>query len=463
MATTRTPIEVRDRLTPALIAVPLGVLAAALAAVGAQFNPLLVLAAGGGLVVLAFAYKWPLLTLYLAVLCIPLEFAVGNVGGSFALSPSKVLLLATAAGWAASQVVNRRPLIVQSPLTLPLILSILMIVPGLLVAAEPLVVINQLAIWTAWFLIFQAVVQEGDQQFVRRLLVTLAFAGFALGLRAILDSNFQGQSASAGGTYVTGRADAGLSGPNALAALLITTSLAAVSQVLHGPPWRRALGAVAAGVAIAGLLLTQSRGGFLGVAAGLLIFISWRPMRRLAVAGLIVLAMLSFTAINPLGTFLSETAIGERIESITSGTAAKTDPRIPVYTATLKIIEDHPLFGVGTNDYQSAAKEYGIMTNATALTHAHNVPLTVAAERGLLGFAALLYFAFMLGRVLLKEFARATGEKRGLVVTLMAIFVGFATHSLVDYPFSYSVLLGELFVLAGCAVVLSRKEPETAP
>jgi O-antigen ligase len=452
------PIDGLQRLTPALIAVPLGVLAAAVAVLGAAINPLVPIAFGAGAVVFAIGYVRPLWLVYLAVASLPLEFELHEVA-FFDLTPAKAFFVIGAAGWAASQLVNGRPLIADSPLTLPLIVVVITVLPGLLVAENTVVVFNKLVIWVACFFLFQAVIQAGDENFVRKLMVAFAVAGAGLGFLAMTDVSFQGQSASEGGTFVSNRARAGQNSPNGLAALLVTGILPALCMAFTGPLWRRAAFALAAAIGTYGLLLTQSRGGFLAFLAGLLALVTWRPARRIGLATLIVLAALAFGGINPLGNFLDETAIGERIASITT-TATKTDPRIPVYRRTVEVIGDHPLFGVGTSDFQSAAVEYGIMTSATALTHAHNGPLTIAAERGLIGLAAFIYFAFVLGSVLTRGLAHATGEKRAMLTAVMAVFMACAAHLLVDYTLGSAVLLGELFVLAGCAVLLVRRMGE---
>lgn len=448
------PIDGLQRLSPVIIAVPLGVAAAMAAVLGAGLNPLIPIALGVGAVLVAVGYARPLWLVYLGVASLPLEFELHQVA-FFDLTPSKAFFVAGAAGWAASQLINRRPLIADSPLTLPLIAVVITVLPGLLVAENTVVVSNKLVIWVACFFLFQAVIQAGDENFVRRLMGAFAIAAAGLGFLAITDVSFQGQAASEGGTFVSNRARAGQGSPNGLAALLVTGILPAICLTFTGPLWRRAAFGLAAAIGIYGLLLTQSRGGFLAFAAGILALVTWRPARRLGLAGAIVLAVLAFGGINPLGQFLDETAIGERIASITT-TATKTDPRIPVYRRTVEVIGDHPLFGVGTSDFQSAAIEYGIMTSATALTHAHNGPLTIAAERGLLGLAAFIYLAIVLGRVLTRGVAEASGERRALLTAVMGVFMACAAHLLVDYTLGSAVLLGVLFTLAGCAVLLTR-------
>jgi O-antigen ligase len=437
-----------------ILAIPLGVAAAALAVVSATVSPLLSIAIGGAGVIFAVACMRPLWLAYASILGLALEFELQEFA-FFDLTPAKGLLIACAAGWITRQLVLRKPLIIDTPLTLPLIAVILVTMPGLLFAQEKLTVANTVATWIVMFFVFQAVVEGNDPKFVRRLMFLLAIVGIALGLLAITDTSFHSQAAGAGGTTTSNRADAGFGSPNVLGALLVTTILPAACLFFSGPWWRRAVCAVSAGLGIYGLLLTSSRGALLGLFAGVLAVSTWRPVRRAVILFVIVMAALSFGGINPLTEFLERSAIGERIESVTSNSAASSDPRVPVYHHTLQIIADHPLFGVGANDYVSAAKDYGVMSVGIAPGHAHNGPLTIAADRGLIGLADYIWLVFALARMMVRGLAKATGERRAMLTGIAAVFVATAAHNLVDYTLS-AVAIGTLLILAGCAVVLIR-------
>lgn len=451
--TFRVPLSAPGRLSPILLAIPLGILAAAAAVLGASVSPLLPVAVGGGVIVIAVGYWRPIWLVYLALVVLPLEFELHPVA-FFELSPSKTLFLIAAAMWVVSQIVNGRPLIADSRLTLPLILLVVTVIPGLVVAEHPIIVFNKLAIWTASFFLFQAVIQADDEKIVRNLLTAFAIGGLGLGLLAISDTSFHSQAATGGGGFVSDRATGGQASPNGMAALLITTLLPAIALSFAGPFWRRVGFGAAASIGLVALLLTQSRGGFLAIAAGILILITWRPIRRLALVGIVALAFVSLIGLNPLGDFLGETAVGERISSIPEATVS--NPRIPVYRKTLEVIADHPIFGVGTSDFQAAAVEYGITASGVAVTHPHNGPLTIAAERGLIGLAVFIYFAFALGVLLKDGLAGSSGERKAMLTAVLAVFVAITAHLMVDYTLGGPVFLAELFVLAGCAVVLTR-------
>ncbi len=70
----------------------------------------------------------------------------------------------------------------------------------------------------------------------------------------------------------------------------------------------------------------------------------------------------------------------------------------------LEIIKDHPLFGVGLNNFTVAMSQYGKVSGWTRfLQPAHNVYLLIASEIGLIGLIVFLCLLFSAFRLLLKK------------------------------------------------------------
>jgi O-antigen ligase len=145
-----------------------------------------------------------------------------------------------------------------------------------------------------------------------------------------------------------------------------------------------------------------------------------------------------------------------RIESV-SYAAAGGDPRFAIWRATPEMIAEHPFFGIGANQYPVVSPRYGLFAEdlGGSYQHAHNIPLTVAAELGLLGLAAVLWATVALARVLVAAYRRQRGFDRGLALAVGAAFTGLALQGMVDYTLSSNTVAAVMFVLAGCAVVLS--------
>ena len=129
------------------------------------------------------------------------------------------------------------------------------------------------------------------------------------------------------------------------------------------------------------------------------------------------------------------------------------------------MVYDHPFFGIGENQYPEVSLRYGLFAEdlGGSYQHAHNIPLTIAAELGLLGLAAFLWATFVLARVVIGACRRLRGFDRGLALAIAAAFTGLALQGLVDYTISSNTVAAVTFVLAGCAVVLWRSAPPSQP
>ena len=122
------------------------------------------------------------------------------------------------------------------------------------------------------------------------------------------------------------------------------------------------------------------------------------------------------------------------------------------------MVLDHPVFGVGANEFSLVAPSYGLIDPITGYTfeHPHNIVLTIAVELGLVGLAALLWLVAGLLRVLWRARATAPAD-RAAAVAIAAAFTAVAVQGLVDYTLRSNVLVAVLAVLAGCAVVLGQR------
>ena len=124
--------------------------------------------------------------------------------------------------------------------------------------------------------------------------------------------------------------------------------------------------------------------------------------------------------------------------------ASGGDPRFAIWRTTPQMIAAHPFFGIGENQYPEASVRYGLYAEdlGGSYQHAHNIPLTIAAETGLLGLAALAWVAVALGRVLVGACRRLTGFDRGLATAVAAAFTGLALQGMVDYTVSSNTVAG---------------------
>jgi O-antigen ligase len=186
-----------------------------------------------------------------------------------------------------------------------------------------------------------------------------------------------------------GRAAGTLRSPNAAAAFLSLTLAPALSLLLtKSGRWIKRLAMLAFGLGLAALILTLSRGAWLAFAiySVIMCLLLWRR-GWLTLGAPVVLA-----AVGLLLSPVFYDAIWTRLVADDGGSALS---RIPLMQLAWSIIKDHPVFGVGANNFVLLIPQYATPAFANAwLYTVHNNYLLVWAETGAVGFIA--YTAFLL-------------------------------------------------------------------
>lgn len=448
------------RLEPLLFGLT-GMLVAAVAVqVAYRTEPVVPLALAGALAAGALALWRPMVALVLSIALVPLELLSLKLGG-LGVSPAEAMFAMTGAAWAVRRLAFGEPPFVPSPLNKPYVLLLLAIVPGLAITTDSVLVVKVLVIWSFFFMLFQLVLAEGDAETVRWVLLALAVAGAIVGVTATIRSGGGADVTLLGvGQSAEGRAQGSFGDPNTLATFEGLALPGALALAFYGRTIVRLVGAVSFALIFAGLALSLSRGGLLAVAGALAVMVTWAPVRRaVVVAGLVVVAF-AIAGQNPIGEVQQVQTLSERVSSI-SYSARGVDPRFGIWERTPDIVADHPLFGVSMNGFPAVGGQYGLLgPDQTPYAHAHNIPLTIAAELGLLGLAAFTWLVVQVVRVLGRAYREGARSNRGLTTAVAAALVALALQGMVDYPLRLNAIVAVVFVLTGCAVVLSRRQEE---
>ena len=174
--------------------------------------------------------------------------------------------------------------------------------------------------------------------------------------------------------------------PNTAAAYLAMSMVFAFSVLLSGVrPVDKFLSGAGLSLALLPLLFTSSRGGWMSFLAGfitvLLVSRSRAPRKLVAIAAV----ALVLVAISPSGQ------VQKRLVGDDHGSAAS---RIPLNKLALAMIEDHPLLGVGSNNFSVAMQPYlaHALTGDDFVYTVHNTYLRVWAETGIGGLIAYVWF-----------------------------------------------------------------------
>ena len=204
------------------------------------------------------------------------------------------------------------------------------------------------------------------------------------------------------------------------------------------------------------MVLTQSRGGWLGITAGLLC-VAWMlgNVVRWSVIGMSV-AMLAVVIMTPPGQQL-----GGRLAnafSLKSETVLVTpenfavQERLAHWRAGIAMAEKYPVLGIGAGNYSNRYREFTeVWRFRISRGHAHNAYIHVAAQSGFLGLASYLMFLGVAASQLARAFRASRGRiERPFVIGAIGVTVAFAVHNVFDYlhVLSLPLQLGVVWALA---------------
>jgi len=190
---------------------------------------------------------------------------------------------------------------------------------------------------------------------------------------------------------IAGRAVGTLENPNMLGEyLILMIPLAVVMLVGHGEGLRRIPAFVCLGIMGVCLILTWSRGAWLGLifAAVLFLFIWHRRAMWLLFAGV---------AAIPLLPYILPASIIQRFTSIGNLSDTSTSYRVNIWRATCDMLEDFGFSGIGIGEsaWFRVYPGYAYMGVEKA-PHSHNLFLQIWLETGICGLLVFVLILFLL-------------------------------------------------------------------
>ncbi len=241
--------------------------------------------------------------------------------------------------------------------------------------------------------------------------------------------------------------------PNNLALYLERISLFALgwaaSAVTRGD-WRGWIIGVAGVVALAGTLATFSRGAVLAVAVGMVVIATVVGSRRVWIALGGVLG-----GVTVLLLMLAQSRL------LATGAEGGEPTRILIWRSSLRMLRDHPVFGVGLDQFlyqywRRYVEPAGWPERYTS--HPHNLLLDVWLRLGILGVAAASWLAFGVARVIQRSGLLHWRQRDLAVASVAALSAGLA-HGLVDNAF----FLPDLAIMTWFFVALIEAEVTDRP
>jgi O-antigen ligase len=247
--------------------------------------------------------------------------------------------------------------------------------------------------------------------------------------------------------------------PSIYGRFLILVMIAVTTVVLWGARREAQIGALVLAWLLAGLVTSFSQSSIAALLLGLAVLAAWRwDLRRTIYVSAAVLVLGAVVlAAAPSSLHFGLKGKGGSAQNASNG-------RTNLIEGGLELFADRPLEGFGAGSFETEYKRHSKASQATeqnATSASHTIPITVAAEQGLIGLAvyvALLVLAF---GVLFRGAGRSPPR-----IALAACFAALVLHTwtyadFLEDPFTWALLaIGVALARAGGVAGPDTAEPE---
>ncbi|MGH2365335.1 MAG: O-antigen ligase family protein [Chloroflexota bacterium] len=217
---------------------------------------------------------------------------------------------------------------------------------------------------------------------------------------------------------------------------------------------RRAAYAAVAGLMLLAVLLSFTRGAWVGVFLALLVVAAFAGRRWVAAAlagGVVAAVGISFVQ-------------AKRVRSILQFTPGSTGfTRLALWRSTVSMIRAHPWFGIGLDNFLYQYPRYMLPAAADEpdLSHPHNVVLDFWSRAGIFALAALVWLEVLFFAKAWRLAHAADTWTRAFAVGLLASMVDALAHGMVDNSYFLIDLSLVFWLSLGLLQVLEWRTPET--
>jgi O-antigen ligase len=202
---------------------------------------------------------------------------------------------------------------------------------------------------------------------------------------------------------------------------------------------------------IVALTLTFTRSAWVGVCVGVSLLFILKDFRLTGLIPVIIALLLA----------LAPDRITDRIMSVFDLRDPSSRDRVAMLQTGAAMIKDHPLAGVGPNMVERLYTQYRDPAGVQKVNpHLHNVPVQIAAERGLPALAAWLAFIGVLAVGVFGIFRRA--QDRVLAAGALAALAAMLFAGMFEYNFGDSEFLMLFLVIVTLPFAAERPDPHAA-
>ncbi len=221
--------------------------------------------------------------------------------------------------------------------------------------------------------------------------------------------------------------------------VLMLVVCAALARVVFGPREGKTWPALVLPALVVALSLTLGRSAWVGTCAAVGLVLGLRDFRLTALLPLVIAALFA----------LAPDTVTARMMSMFDLRDPSNRDRVAMLRTGVAMVKADPLTGMGPNMVPRAYPTYRSADAVEAVNpHLHNVPMQIAAERGLPALAIWLGFIGMLAAALYRLFRSAAGcAGRIMPATGLAAVAAMLAAGLFEYNFGDSEFLMLFLVL----------------
>ncbi len=292
---------------------------------------------------------------------------------------------------------------------------------------------------------------------IQRAITAITIGGVATALLGLYQQ-FAGRAVAdwldnAAYDYIGGRITAAFGNPNILATYLILLFPFVTAGILKKGRLRERAGSLLLfGLFMAAIILTWSRGAWIGVILSLAIFLfAYNPATMYI---WVPAAIGSFVALQHFGS-----AVASRLNSAFSLLGdSSISYRVSTWQGAYEMAKEHLLGGIGVGQEAfSAVYPYYALSGIEAAPHAHNLLLQYLCEFGLIGPLLLLLFTVTFFQcVISHQHEETNGTLRLYSLAAGGGILAVLIFGLTDHVFYNARIFFLFFAVAGIAAAISR-------
>jgi len=435
-----------------------------------------------GGIVLFLLFLYPQYGVVLLAFVVPFGSLKQVRVGPIAVGATEVLLALMIASWLVRMLAFGRVSFGKPPLVLPLLWFVAAGLLSLLGATSLSLSVVEIVKWVEILAIYLFVAHHLEGRGSQILVLALILAGSAEALLGVYQFLFQvgppgfvlfGRFMRASGTFGQPNPFGGYLGltlPLALGVAMTNWNSWRLGE--QESRWQRLIywivALVGAGLMGLAMIMSWSRGAWLGFAGAFVVMSvarGWRWVAKLLLIAAVALSLLIatdllhlipssiFQRLGDLTVYLQ--GVDLRSVEITDENWAVME-RLAHWQAASDMLESHPWTGVGMGNYALVYPEYALSRWQDPLGHAHNYYLHVGAEAGLVGLLSYVMLVVAWLWYAWKGAVRTSGYWQGVALGVLGVLTHLTVHNLFDNLYVHGMYI-QVGMMLGLLCVAVRR------